>query len=124
MGKEPPVMLMQCIIGIAGILVLGRMYCMLQFPENTMERTAKLNIRKALGISVRNGPLVSYSVYVCLISIAYTSLVPLTLLYLKNYIKLPAGQVQVFSTIGIAGSITGFFFYGYLFKKLKIKRIV
>ena len=123
MGKEPPVMLMQIIIGIAGLLVLGRMYCMLQFPNNTMERTAKLKISKALGISLRNGPLVSYSVYVCLISIAYTSLVPLTLLYLKNYVKLPAGQVQIFSTIGIAGSITGFFFYGYLFKKLKIKKL-
>ena len=65
----------------------------------------------------------SYSVYACLISIAYTSLVPITLLYLKNYVKLPAGQVQIFSTIGIAGSITGFFFYGYLFKKLKIKKL-
>ena len=123
MGKEPPVLLMQIIIGITGLLVLGRMYCILQFPDNTMERTAKLNIRKALGISLRNGPLVTYSVYVCLISIAYTSLVPLTLLYLKNYVQLPSGQVQIFSTIGIAGSITGFFFYGYLFKKLKIKKL-
>ena len=123
MGKEPPLLLMQVIIGIAGVLVMGRMYCMLRFPDNTLERTAKLNIRKSLGISLRNGPLVSYSVYACLISIAYTSLVPITLLYLKNYVKLPAGQVQIFSTIGIAGSITGFFFYGYLFKKLKIKRL-
>ena len=123
MGKEPPMLLMQIIIGIAGILVMGRMYCMLRFPDNTLERTAKLNLRKSLGISMRNGPLVSYSVYACLISIAYTSLVPLTLLYLKNFVKLPAGQVQIFSTIGIAGSITGFFFYGYLFKKLKIKKL-
>ena len=123
MGKEPSIALLQTIIGIAGLLVLGRMYCLLQFPDNTLERTAKLNIRKSLGISIRNGPLVTYSVYVCLISIAYTSLVPLTLLYLKNYVNLPAGQVQIFSTIGIAGSITGFFFYGYLFKKLKIKKL-
>ena len=108
MGKDPSIVLLQTIIGIAGLLVLGRMYCMLQFPDNTLERTAKLNIRKSLGISLRNGPLVTYSVYVCLISIAYTSLVPLTLLYLKNYVNLPAGQVQIFSTIGIAGSITGF----------------
>ena len=123
MGKDPSIVLLQTIIGIAGLLVLGRMYCMLQFPDNTLERTAKLNIRKSLGISLRNGPLVTYSVYVCLISIAYTSLVPLTLLYLKNYVNLPAGQVQIFSTVGIAGSITGFFFYGYLFKKLKIKKL-
>ena len=123
MGKNPPLLLMQAIIAVTGILVLGRMFCMLRFPDNTIERTPKLKIRQALGISIRNGPLVSYSVYVCLLSIAYTSLIPLTLLYLKNHIQLPAGQVQIFSTIGIAGSITGFFLYGKLSDKFKIKHL-
>lgn len=123
MGPNPPLLLMQLIIGITGILLLGRWYCMSHFPVNTMERTAKLNIPQALGISIRNGPLVSYSVYVCLLSAAYTSLVPLTLVYLKNHVGLPAGTVQIFSTTGIAGSIAGFFFYGKLLKKFKIKKL-
>ncbi|MBQ7696518.1 MAG: MFS transporter [Lentisphaeria bacterium] len=123
MGKEPPVELMQIVIGVTGLLILGRLYCMLHFPANPEENKFRLDIRSALGISVRNGPLVNYSVYVCLLSMAFTSLVPVTLLYLKNHVGLDAGKVQIFSTIGIAGSITGFFCYGFLQKKLKVKRL-
>ncbi|MBO4632499.1 MAG: MFS transporter [Lentisphaeria bacterium] len=123
MGKNPPMLLMQCIIGTAGLLLLGRLYCMMHFPENTMEKTAKLNLKHSLGISIRNGPLTSYAVYICLLSIAYTSLIPVTLIYLKQYVGLPAGTVQIFSTVGIAGSIIGYFCYGFLLRKLKIKRM-
>ncbi|MBO4649556.1 MAG: MFS transporter [Lentisphaeria bacterium] len=123
MGKNPPMLLMQCVIGGAGICLLGRLYCMWQFPVNPMENTAKLNVRHSLGISIRNGPLTSYAVYLCLLSIAFTSLVPVTLLYLKEYVGLAAGTVQVFSTVGIAGSIVGYFCYGWLLKHLKIKRM-
>lgn len=123
MGAKPSMLLMQSIVAVTGLLLLGRWYCIAHFPDNTMERTAKLNIVKALGISLRNGPLVNFAVYICLLSIAYTSLVPLTLVYLKSYVQLPPGTVQVFSTVGIAGSISGFFCYGWLLKKLKIKRL-
>ena len=123
MGDNPPILLMQCITGITAVLCLGRWYCVLKFPDNTMEHTKQLNISKSLGICVRNGPLVSYSVYACLLSAAYTSLVPLTLVYLKSYVMIPAGTVQIFSTVGIAGSVSGFLFYGFLLKKLKIKRL-
>ena len=123
MGENPPVVMMQCIVGATGILLLGRMYCMLRFPENPQEKKLNTDIVKAIGISIRNGALVSYSVYVCLLSLAYTSLVPVTLLYLKNHVGLDAGKLQIFSTIGIAGSITGFFCYGFLQKKFKVKRL-
>ena len=123
MGTEPPMYLMQTIIAITGILILGRWYCIMHFPDNTMERTAQNNIPQALRISISNGPLVSFSAYICLLSIAYTSIVPLTLVYLKSYVQLPPGTVQIFSTVGIAGSITGFFFYGKLLKKFKIKAL-
>jgi Na+/melibiose symporter-like transporter len=121
MGSNPPLLLMQCIVGITGVMILGRLFCMLRFPENPQEKQFKLDIRKTLGISLRNGALVSYSVYVCLLSLAYTSLVPVILLYLKNHVGLDAGKLQIFSTVGLAGGITGYFFYGKLQKKFKIK---
>ena len=123
MGEKPPVSLMQTIVGITGVLILGRMFCMLKFPENPQEKRNRLDLKKTLGISLRNGSLVNYSVYVCLISLAYTSLVPVILLYLKNHVGLDAGKLQIFSTIGIAGSITGFFLYGRLQKLLKLKKL-
>ena len=59
----------------------------------------------------------------CLLSLAYTSLVPVILLYLKNHVGLEPGKLQIFSTVGLAGGITGYFFYGRLEKALKIKRL-
>ena len=123
MGEDPPVRLMQGVLAVTGLLILGRLFCMLRFPENPAEERVRLDWRRALGISVRNGPLVGYSVYVCLLSAASTSLVPLTLLYLKNHAGLDAGRVQVFSTVGIAGSVAGFFCYGFLLRALKIRRL-
>ena len=123
MGENPPVRLMQVVLAVTGLLILGRLFCMLRFPENPAEERVRLDWRRALGISVRNGPLVGYSVYVCLLSAASTSLVPLTLLYLKNHAGLDAGRVQVFSTVGIAGSVAGFFCYGFLLRTLKIRRL-
>ena len=123
MGENPPVRLMQGVLAVTGLLILGRLFCMLRFPENPAEERVRLDWRRALGISVRNGPLVGYSVYVCLLSAASTSIVPLTLLYLKNHAGLDAGRVQVFSTVGIAGSVAGFFCYGFLLRALKIRRL-
>jgi predicted MFS family arabinose efflux permease len=123
MGKNPPMILMQSVIGIAGLMILGRLYCMLHFPQNNREEKPKRTFRQSLGISIRNGPLTSYSVYICLLSISYTSLVPVTLIYLKQYVGLTADTVQIFSTVGIAGSIIGYFCYGRMLKKLKIKRM-
>ena len=123
MGENPPVRLMQGVLAATGLLILGRLFCMLRFPENPAEEKVRLDWRRALGISVRNGPLVGYSVYVCLLSAASTSIVPLTLLYLKNHAGLDAGRVQVFSTVGIAGSVAGFFCYGFLLRALKIRRL-
>ncbi len=123
MGAEPPVILMQIFIGCMGLMLLGRWYCMSRFPEDPREQAVKLDMRRALGISLRNSRLTCYSVYVCLLSLAYTSLVPLTLVYLKQYVKLESGRVQIFSTVGILGSILGYFVYGKLLKWFKIKKM-
>ncbi len=123
MGEDPPVGLMQAVLAVTGLLLLGRLFCVMRFPENPAEEKVRLDWRRALGISVRNGPLVSYSVYVCLLSAASTSIVPLTLLYLRNHAGLDAGRVQVFSVVGIAGSVAGFFCYGFLLRVLRIRRL-
>ena len=125
MGKEPPLWMMQAIIAAAGVLVLGRLYCILHFPADVHEErpAVKNNFREAFMTALRNGPLTGYAVYVCLFGIAYSSILPLTLLYLRNGIKLPSGTVQIFSTAGIAGSVISYAVYGFMLRKLKIKRM-
>lgn len=123
MGKEPPQWLMQLVIAVAGVALLGRSFCVSRFPEDTEAVRETPHFRRALGISVRNGPLTAYAVYVCLLTVAMTSLVPLSYIYLKNYVNMAAGTVQMISTAGLCGSVTGFFFYGFLLKRLGMKKL-
>ena len=123
MGKEPPLWMMQTIIAVTGLLVLGRLFCILQFPEDTGERPRHRPLREALSIAIHNGSLTGYSVYVCLFNFCSGTLIPLSYVYLKEYVKLGADQVQIFSTVLIAGSAIGYFTYGFLLRRLKIKRM-
>ncbi len=117
MGKHPPIWLLQIIIAIIGILALGRMHYIskIKMPE---PRRKNSDIKKAFSISIRNAPLVGFSIYICFLALAFSSVIPLTMIYLKNGLHFGANVVQILSSIGIGGCILGFFFYGRLAKKI------
>ncbi|WP_337747436.1 MFS transporter [Victivallis vadensis] len=123
MGAEPPVWFLQLIIGITGILALGRSVFIsrIVLPEETRSKTH--DFHGALKTSVCNGPLVGFSVYICCQSFAFAAILPLTLLYLKNGLHYGDNYVQILSSGGIAGSICGFFFYGSLVRRLGIRNL-
>jgi Na+/melibiose symporter-like transporter len=123
MGENPSLLLLQTVIGISGLLLLGSMYCMRIFPEDPAEKVSRLKFGHALQMAVRNSMLMGYAIYACLISIAYTSMIPLTLIYLREYVGVNAGAVQTFSTVGIAGNIAAFFCYGYISRHFRLKSI-
>ena len=124
LGKEPPFWLMQSVIAFAGFAMLLRWYCISKFPmPEEKESVSSMEFMKSLGISMRNAPLTGFSTYLLIFSIAHASLIPLTLLYLRNEIQLAPGTVQILSSVGMAGSITGHFLYRYISRKLKIKWI-
>ena len=56
-GEVPPVGLMQGVIAVTGLLLLGRLLCVMRFPENPAEEKVRLDWRRALGICVRIDPL-------------------------------------------------------------------
>ena len=120
MGKEAPILLLQILIAFAGIALLGRWYFINKFPIDPNIQPEVPNIRKALSISLHNGPLVGYSIYVCLFSIAYTPVYPLILAYLKETVKLSAGDVQLISSCWIGGQLIPFLLYGKLLKKTSL----
>ena len=123
MGKNPPEWLMQTVIGVTGLGLLVRNYCISRFPEDANAKHETPNIRKALRISICNGPLTAYSVYVCLLTIANSSLGPVTYIYLREYVKLDPGMVQRISAVGMAGHILGFLLYSRLLKRFGIKKL-
>ncbi|MBE6357789.1 MAG: hypothetical protein E7057_00900 [Lentisphaerae bacterium] len=119
--KNPPMIFMQIVIAVTGLLVLGRYYCISRFPENKNAVPETPDVRKGLGISIKNGPLTAYSVYVGLLSLSFTSLSPLTYLYLGKYVELGHGTVQIISSVGLSGFVVGYFCYGRFFGSVKLK---
>ncbi len=123
MGKNPPVWLMQGVIGITGILLLGRYYCIAKFPDDPDAVRENSNFREAMRTAICNGPLTAYSVYLCLFTMSITSIVPLTFIYLSKYVGMEPGQIQMISAFSMLGSISGFFFYNRLLRRFGIKKL-
>lgn len=113
MGKQPPVWLLQLAIGITGLLMLGRSFFISKITLGPRE-LGKYDLKKSFLTSIRNAPLVGFAVYVAFLSLAFAAILPLTLLYLKNGLKCGDNIVQILSSVGIGGSICGFFCYGKL----------
>ena len=122
MGKKPPVWLLQLTVGVTGILVLGRSFFISRIKTGSRE-LGKYDLKKAFFTSVRNAPLVGFAVYTAFLSLSFAAVLPLTLLYLKNGLGCGDNVVQVLSSIGIAGSICGFFCYGKLVRFLGIRNL-
>ena len=118
---DPSIMVLQLAIAIAGIALLGRSWCISRFPDNRRDAPEKPDIKRALSISLKNGPLTSYSVYNCLLMLVYSSLAPVTFLYLKQYVNMKSGTVQIISAVGMGGLIFGYFCYSRFLKHIKLK---
>lgn len=113
MGERPPAWLLQLVIGAAGILMLGRSFFISKIKLGPRE-LGKYDLKKAFLTSIRNAPLVGFAIYAAFLSLAFAAILPLTLIYLKNGLKYSDNIVQILSSIGIGGSICGFFCYGRL----------
>lgn len=121
MKENPPILFLQIVIGATGLLVLGRYYCISKFPDDPGAVPENPDIKKGLDIAVKNGPLTAYSVYLGLLVISFTSLTPLAFIYLNKYVGMNDGIVQIISSVGLAGSMVGYFCYGRVFNNMKLK---
>ncbi len=122
MGKKPPVWLLQAAIGITGILVLGRSFFISKIKISP-QKLGGYNLKNAFFTSIRNAPLVGFAVYVAFMSLAFAAVLPLTLIYLKNGLHYGDNIVQILSSIGMGGSICGFFCYGKLIRLTGIRNL-
>lgn len=122
MGKNPQVWMLQVVIAITGLLILGRAYNMARFPGQVVKKK-KIDFIKSWKISVSNGPLISYSIYICCVTAAYSSILPVSIMNMKNYFNLPANVVQIVSSVYLIGSIVGFMAFKHLIKFLGIRNL-
>lgn len=119
--KNPPIIFIQLVIAVTGLLILGRNYCISRFPDNLRDAPEKPQVKKGLSIALHNGSLTAYSVYVGLLMLSYNSLLPMLYLYLKQYVQMNSGTVQILSSIGLVGSMTGYLCYSRVFNDTKLK---
>lgn len=121
MGAEPPMLLLQSILVFTGFMAVGRKYCIDQLPVDPATSAEKVKISHALGICLKNSPLVGFSIYVCFLNIAFAALLPLAIIYMKNYLKLGAGIIVMITTLELVGKILGYAVMNKLLKKLSMR---
>ena len=116
---EAPVWLLQLTLLLAGGLQLVRYYFMSKLPVNPEESKGKekYNVLKALNISIKNSPLVGFSIYRSMLGFAMASVMPLTYIYMKTTLKLPDSLIVYVTVAGMFGSVLGYSFAGWFIRR-------
>lgn len=123
MGKDTPVWLLQSFLGVAALFAWLRWQLIkrVKLPDHIQHE--QLNLKRAFGISIRNAPLIMFSVYSCCLLLAYGSITPFTVFYIKQGLGCGDGLAQTLSVVTIAGAIIGYFLFGRVIKLIGTKRL-
>lgn len=122
LGKHPPLWAMQTVIALVGLLIIGRKYCLDQLPINEQER-GRYDLRKSIAVSIRNRPLTGWAIYTCCLTLASSSLLPLTFIYLKCEVRADANVVQWISVAYMVGMIFGYLMSAGLLRRFGVRRL-
>lgn len=111
---EAPVWLLQVTLLLAGVLQLVRYYFMSLLPINPEEEKEKekYNVLKALSVSIKNSPLVGFSIYRSMLGFAMASVMPLTYIYMKTTLYFPDSSIFYATVAGMLGAVCGYAFAG------------
>lgn len=124
-GQNPPIWLLQVIIAVSGLLCIGRTYYINKIPEAPrMEPKRKLNLKIALAISLSNSRLCGFSLYVFFLHMACFATIPLTFIYLKNYLNVPANIVVILSSLVMFGTMAGYYIASRLMDRFGTRMIL
>jgi hypothetical protein len=122
MGRNPPVWFFQLIIVLAGVSIMGRSYYIDKLPIDPEKKPVSgYSFREAFAITIRNGPLTGFSVYICFVTLGYMALSPLTFIYLKSHLETPHSTVIMISGLVMSGTIAGYLAAPKLLRLLGIK---
>ena len=122
MGTKPPIILLQGIFVFGGLTLLGRKFEMDRMPLDPHAKREPVNIPLALGICIKNNSLVGFSIYSCLVNLAFYAALPLAVVYMKTCLNYNAESLMTFSSVALLGSILGYAAVGKALPKFKTKR--
>lgn len=121
MGTNPSVMILQGILVFGGITLLGRKFEMDRLPLDPDARRESVNIRRSLGICMRNSPLVGFSIYSCMLNLAFYAAEPLAIVYMKTFLGMDAETVMIFPSLNLVGLILGYAMIGMAIRRFGTK---
>ncbi len=121
MGEKPPIWIMQVIIGVSGLMMYGRKFCMDRMPVDPATEKTSFDMKSSLKISIRNGPLTGFSIYWCFLNMAVMPAFALAIIYMKTGLHLGVETIMTITSIGLVGRIVGFALVGRSMTKLGVK---
>lgn len=123
MGKNTPVWLLQTFLAVAALFSWLRWLIVSKVKLPGHIQSEPVNLKKALGISIRNAPLIMFSVYSCCLLLAYGSIGPFTVFYIKKGLECGDGLAQTLSVVTIAGAVIGYFLFGKVIRLIGTKKL-
>jgi len=123
MGKKPALWILQTIIIITAVALLGRAYFVSKIKVKESD-SKPLNFRHGMEMVLANKPLVGFSVYLAFLYLAAQGTIPLTYIYLKNYLHTPDNIVVIISSLALGGTIIGFLCSGRVISRLGVKKML
>jgi Na+/melibiose symporter-like transporter len=107
LNSNPSIFILQIVFIIAGLGLWGRKFCMDALPIDPEMRRESPHLKTSLSTCLHNQPLVGFSVYFCFLYLAFNNAMPLALVYMKTFLKMPDGTVVIISSLNLAGKLAG-----------------
>ena len=124
LNQSPSLMVLQIVFIVAGLGLWGRKFCMDALPIDPEMRRESPNLKESLSTCLHNQPLVGFAVYFCFLYLAFSTAMPLALVYMKTNLKLPDGTIVIISSLNLAGKLAGYTIYGLASKRFSMRTMI
>ena len=121
LGSRPPLILLQCVFLVAGSALWGRKFCMDRLPLDPAMQRESPDLRKTLGICLRNRPLTGFSLYLAILYLAFSAALPLALIYMKTVLGIADGTIVILTSVNLGGKLAGFLLLGRLGNRVSMR---
>ena len=119
--KEPAMWQLQLALLAAACIFSFRAFFLNRVPVFIQEKKETFTFRDGLATALGNKALTGYSAYLFILNLAAFGTIPLSVLYLKNYLKAPDNVIVMISAVTFGGMLMGSLWAGKIIKKLGIK---
>ena len=124
-GKDASLLTLQTIIGISGVLIIGRIYFVARIPETPKKKPEHLlSFKNSIRNILKNRALVRFALYLLFLYLFANATVPVGFLFAKSALGAPDNYVVLLSVLMNVGSILGYFLGGVLFGRFNTKRFM